>query len=181
MIFKLLSNFLSSSQKDNYEETVGLNSSRYNEEDDNHRKKKIYKNDVKPNGGWGWAVVLGVAISNASIYITTATAAAAAIMIIILYKIIFQMTTQSLISVFGLLFIQRFSDLGITTKGASIIMGMQTTSLNLSGLIIGPVIKKYSYRKTAAMGAILVVVGLLLTRHADSLIKFIFSYSLFTG
>ncbi|EEB10360.1 monocarboxylate transporter, putative [Pediculus humanus corporis] len=91
------------------------------------------------------------------------------------------MTTQSLISVFGLLFIQRFSDLGITTKGASIIMGMQTTSLNLSGLIIGPVIKKYSYRKTAAMGAILVVVGLLLTRHADSLIKFIFSYSLFTG
>ena len=178
MIFKLLSNFLSSSQKENYEETVGLNSSRYNEEDDNHRKKKIYKKDVKPNGGWGWAVVLGVAISNASIYLTTATAAA---MIIMMYKIVFQMTTQSLISVFGLLFIQRFSDLGITTKGASIIMGMQTTSLNLSGLIIGPVIKKYSYRKTAAMGAILVVVGLLLTRHADSLIKFIFSYSLFTG
>ncbi|KAK6624792.1 hypothetical protein RUM44_011652 [Polyplax serrata] len=109
----------------------------------------------KPDGGWGWVVVLGVAISN--------------------------MTTQALISVFGLLFIQRLSELDIATGGASVVMGVQTTTLNLSGLAIGPLMKRFSCRQTAAVGSFLVVGGLLLTTFADSISKFIFTYSVFTG
>lgn len=91
------------------------------------------------------------------------------------------MTTQSLISVFGLLFLERLFELKITTQGASIIMSIQTTTLNVSGLIAGPLIKRFSYRKVALAGAVLVVTGLLLTTLASSLLGFVFTYSIFTG
>lgn len=91
------------------------------------------------------------------------------------------MTTQSLVSVFGLLFSQRLTELGIETGGAAVMMSVQTTTLNLSGLIIGPIIRKFSYRKAATAGATLVVTGLLLTTYANSLATYIFTYSVFTG
>lgn len=91
------------------------------------------------------------------------------------------MTSQSLLSVFSLLFSQRLEELNIDTKGAAAILSMQTTSLNLSGLLTGIMIKKFAYRGTAFLGSFFVVSGLLMTTYSNSLTAFIFTYGLPTG
>ncbi|KAL0279201.1 UNVERIFIED_CONTAM: hypothetical protein PYX00_000808 [Menopon gallinae] len=110
---------------------------------------------VKPDGGWGWLIVLGTALTN--------------------------MTTQSLISVFGLLFIRRLPECGIDTSGASLIVSVQITILNLSGLVTGPILKTFSCRQLAFAGGAMVTAGLFLTGYATSLLAFISTYSVFTG
>lgn len=91
------------------------------------------------------------------------------------------MTTQSLISVFGLLFLRRLPECGIDTRGASLIVSVQITVLNLSGLVTGPILKRYPCRQLAFTGALLVTAGLFLTGYATSLLAFICTYSAFTG
>lgn len=97
------------------------------------------------------------------------------------FCLFFQFTTNSLVSVFGLLFSQRLSEIGVSTRGATIIFSVQTTCVNLSGLLIGPLLQRLSFRQTAMIGAFLVVSGLLLTLLSDSVSKFAFTYGLFTG
>lgn len=65
------------------------------------------RNSLVPNGGWGWLVVIGVALTN--------------------------VFNQSLVSVFGLLFGEQLKSMGHGTVGAALIMNINSVALNFSG------------------------------------------------
>ncbi|XP_063241958.1 monocarboxylate transporter 12-like [Bacillus rossius redtenbacheri] len=108
-----------------------------------------------PDGGWGWMVAAGVAITN--------------------------MTNQSIISVFGLLFADTLQNMGYATTGAAFITNIMGAVTNFSGLVTGPVIRRYSYRKGALVGGLLTASGMVLTSEVTSIWHMIFSYSFLTG
>ncbi|KAG8229385.1 hypothetical protein J437_LFUL000906 [Ladona fulva] len=109
----------------------------------------------KPDGGWGWVVVFGVALMN--------------------------MTTQSLVSSFGLLFGDWLESKGESTAGAALIMSVMVATTNLSGLLTGPVIRRFSYRKVALSGAILTASGLIITSSCTHPWQVLLSYSFMAG
>ncbi|XP_046398562.1 monocarboxylate transporter 9 isoform X2 [Ischnura elegans] len=109
----------------------------------------------KPDGGWGWIVVLGVALMN--------------------------MTAQSLVSSFGLLFGDWLEARGESTTRAAIIMSVMVATTNLSGLMTGPVIRRFSYRKVAMTGGILTASGIVITSRCDEIWQVIICYSMMAG
>ncbi|KAK3932174.1 Monocarboxylate transporter 12-B [Frankliniella fusca] len=108
-----------------------------------------------PDGGWGWMVVVGVGIVN--------------------------LATRSLEPSFGLLFADLLKRLEVATTGAAIIVSAQDALINFSGLFAGPLIRRYSYRKVAFFGALLVAIGILATVPANSVAHIIATYSVLIG
>ncbi|KAK7788345.1 hypothetical protein R5R35_014750 [Gryllus longicercus] len=110
---------------------------------------------VPPDGGWGWMVVLGVAVCNA--------------------------TTQSLLSVFGLLFFDTLEEMGAETTGAAVISNSMVAITNFSGLMTGPVMRRFTYRQVAMAGGVLVAVGMFFTSMATKMWHLFVSYSVLVG
>ncbi|XP_047118745.1 monocarboxylate transporter 2-like [Schistocerca piceifrons] len=110
---------------------------------------------VPPDGGWGWMIVLGAALSN--------------------------MTGQCLVAIFSILFGDKMLALGFNTTSAAVIMNTMMAVMQFSGLLTGPLLKKFSIRQVAFSGGCLIVSGLLLTSFANSFIHIIITYSIFIG
>ncbi|XP_073845730.1 uncharacterized protein [Musca autumnalis] len=110
---------------------------------------------VPPDGGWGWVVVAAVALIN--------------------------MTNQSILSVFGLLFGSQLRDMHQETFTAALITNLNSLALNFSGLFIGPAIKSFKPRNVAICGCVMVSFGLCLCAFATEGWHFIVGYSLFVG
>lgn len=108
-----------------------------------------------PDGGWGWVIVLGSSLINLS--------------------------TRSIEPSFGLLFGDLLKDLGVATTGAAIIMSTLDAMINFSGLFVGPLIKRFSYRKVGLLGALLSGLALALTSSANSMTHIIITYSIIGG
>lgn len=116
-----------------------------------HKDSKL----VAPDGGWGWIVVIGVMVVN--------------------------FATRSIEPSFGLLFGDKLRDLGVATTGASAIMSTLDATINFSGLFVGPLIRKYSYRKVALVGSALSALGLIATFPAENMAHIISTYSIMGG
>ncbi|XP_017096815.2 monocarboxylate transporter 13 [Drosophila bipectinata] len=110
---------------------------------------------VVPDGGYGWVVVAAVAIIN--------------------------MTNQSILSVFGQLFVGELRLMHGDTFTAALITNLNSLALNFSGLFIGPAIKSFKPRNVAATGCVLVSFGLTLCAFASQSWHFIVGYSFFVG
>uniref|UniRef100_A0A1A9Z5L7 Major facilitator superfamily (MFS) profile domain-containing protein n=1 Tax=Glossina pallidipes TaxID=7398 RepID=A0A1A9Z5L7_GLOPL len=108
-----------------------------------------------PDGGWGWIIVAAVALIN--------------------------MTNQSILSVYGLLFGTQLTHMQQETFTTALITNLNSLALNFSGLFIGPAIKSFKPRNVAASGCIMVSLGLLLCAFATAGWHFIIGYSLFVG
>ncbi|GAB0092618.1 monocarboxylate transporter 12 [Sergentomyia squamirostris] len=108
------------------------------------------KDLLAPDGGWGWMVVLGVALTN--------------------------VFNQSLISVFGLLFSQQLAELGQNTTGVALVMNVNSIVLNCSGFIIGPAIRAFSPRRVAIFGSLLTGTGLIMSSQSKTLWQILISY-----
>ncbi|KAI9581106.1 monocarboxylate transporter 9 [Glossina fuscipes] len=108
-----------------------------------------------PDGGWGWVIVAAVALIN--------------------------MTNQSILSVYGLLFGTQLTHMQQETFTTALITNLNSLALNFSGLFIGPAIKSFKPRSVAASGCIMVSFGLLLCAFATAGWHFIIGYSLFVG
>lgn len=135
-------------------------------------KDNSLSDGVVPDGGWGWMVVLGVALTNVSLNHEN------------LEKInqsVFQIFNQSLISIFGLLFSQQLEELGQTTTGVALVMNVNSIVSNSSGFIIGPAIKTFSPRRVAIFGSLLTGTGLILSSQSRTLWQILISYGGIVG
>lgn len=108
-----------------------------------------------PDGGWGWFVCLGSSLISLSL--------------------------RSLDPSFGLLFHDPLEELEVDSTGTSLIMSILDAIVNFSGLLIGPLLKKYSYRQVAFFGSVLSCTGLILTSRANSMIHIVCTYSILGG
>lgn len=113
------------------------------------------KKMVPPDGGWGWVAVIGVGIVN--------------------------FCTRSIEPSFGLLFGDLLKELGVGTTGAALIMSTLDALINFSGLLVGPLIRAFSYRKVSLVGACLCGLGLILTFPARSMAHILVTYSIING
>ncbi|KAG5315825.1 MOT1 protein, partial [Acromyrmex insinuator] len=116
------------------------------------------KNGIKqqaPDGGWGWFVCLGSSLITLSL--------------------------RSLDPSFGLLFKDLLENLNVDSTWTSIIMSVLDAIVNFSGFLIGPLLKKYSYRQVAFFGSLLSCSGLIITSQANSIPYIICSYSVLGG
>ncbi|XP_055691095.1 monocarboxylate transporter 12 [Lutzomyia longipalpis] len=112
-------------------------------------------NLLAPDGGWGWMVVLGVALAN--------------------------IFNQSLISVFGLLFSQQLAELGQSTTGVALVMNVNSIVTNATGFIIGPAIRTFSARRVAIFGSLLTGTGLIMSSQSRTLWQILISYGGLVG
>ncbi|XP_052842948.1 monocarboxylate transporter 13 isoform X1 [Drosophila gunungcola] len=110
---------------------------------------------VVPDGGYGWIVVAAVALIN--------------------------MTNQSILSVFGQLFVGELQQMQGDSFTAALITNLNSLALNFSGLFIGPAIKSFKPRNVATTGCVLVSLGLALCAFATESWHFIVGYSFFVG
>lgn len=114
------------------------------------------RNDASvPNGGYGWIVVAGACLTN--------------------------IFNQSLVSVFGLLFGDKITEMQGTTGAVALVMNIASLFLNLSGIITGPLLKSYSPRSITLVGSFLTGTGMILSACATQLWHLIISYSFCVG
>ncbi|XP_047118289.1 monocarboxylate transporter 9-like [Schistocerca piceifrons] len=91
------------------------------------------------------------------------------------------MTGQCLVATFSLLFGDKLQSLGLNTTSAAVILNTMMAVMQFSGLLTGPLLKKFSVRQVAFSGGCFVAAGILLTSFANSFIHIIISYSIFLG
>ncbi|XP_012532558.1 monocarboxylate transporter 12 [Monomorium pharaonis] len=116
------------------------------------------ENDTKgqaPDGGWGWFVCLGSSLITLSL--------------------------RSLDPSFGLLFNDLLKELKVGSTGTSVIMSVLDAIVNFSGFLIGPLLKRFSYRQVAFFGSLLSCSGLIITSQANSMLYIICTYSILGG
>ncbi|PBC27540.1 Monocarboxylate transporter [Apis cerana cerana] len=105
--------------------------------------------------GWAWIIVIGVTIINLAILPIQQT--------------------------FGLIFRERFFSLGITATQTSLIVHLNGTITCSLGLISGPMMKRFTFRKVAFLGGFIVIVGICAAAYAISLPSIIITYCIIVG
>ncbi|XP_014300341.1 uncharacterized protein LOC103570490 [Microplitis demolitor] len=110
---------------------------------------------VPPDGGWGWVVALGYALNN--------------------------IVMVPLIQGMSLVFIDIFSSLNLPPTDVSIIMSTNMSFGMSLGLIHGPLLRKFGYRKVAIAGALFFFTGIFMTAFATKFIHFLITYGLMTS
>ncbi|XP_034652729.1 uncharacterized protein LOC117891385 isoform X2 [Drosophila subobscura] len=124
------------------------------------KKKRRDKSDlgddfVAPDGGWGWLVAIA---SGVNILVTFALA-----------------------QQFGILFRGRMADLGISTSELTTIINTQIAVSAFTGLLNGPLFRRYTYRVVALVGSVLTFLGLFWMVFADTFTVYMLSFSIIYG
>ncbi|KAL0121787.1 hypothetical protein PUN28_006923 [Cardiocondyla obscurior] len=105
-----------------------------------------------PNGGYGWIIVLAHALNGLS--------------------------TIPILQGFGLIFKESFAALNLSATDTSVIINVNLAFGMILGLINGPLLKIFGYRKVAMVGSIMYTMGVTLTAFANSFALIIISYGL---
>lgn len=91
------------------------------------------------------------------------------------------MVSLPILSAFGLIFKDKLSELGMSVKDISTITSTNAAFTMLIGVVNGPILKTFGYRKVALLAGTMFVTGLALTAFANSFWYFILSYSILLG
>ena len=105
--------------------------------------------------GWAWMIVAAVTIINLAIL--------------------------PIQQCFGLIFAERFMSLGITATQISLILHLNGTITCSLGLISGPMMKRFTFRKVAFCGGLIIAIGIYMTAFAVSLPSIIITYCVIIG
>lgn len=124
------------------------------------KKKRRDKSDlgddfVAPDGGWGWLVSVA---SGLNILVTFALA-----------------------QQFGIIFRNRMENLGISSSELTTIINTQIAVSAFTGLLNGPLFRRYTYRVVALVGSVLTFVGLFWMVFADTFTLYLLSFSIIYG
>ncbi|XP_047517560.1 uncharacterized protein LOC125057737 isoform X3 [Pieris napi] len=82
---------------------------------------------------------------------------------------------------FGLLFREKFAQLGISSAETTTIINMNSALTSCVGLANGPVFKTFSYRQVSLTGAIVVFTALLFTTFSYNFTTYLISFSILYG
>ncbi|KYQ56362.1 Monocarboxylate transporter 9 [Trachymyrmex zeteki] len=107
---------------------------------------------VPPNGGYGWIIVIAGALN--------------------------ALSTIPIVQGFGLIFKESFAALNLTATDTSIIINVNLAFGMVLGLINGPLLKIYGYRKVAMVGSIIYAVGVTLTAFANTFTLIMICYGI---
>ncbi|KAL1122712.1 hypothetical protein AAG570_003039 [Ranatra chinensis] len=110
------------------------------------------KKHLPPDGGYGWVIVAAIAISN--------------------------VINVPILQGFALLFRNIFIELEMSTTDISMIINVNSSFGFLLGMMNGPLLKTFGYRKVGMFGTVLMFVGILMTSRATSFAEFIIFYGL---
>lgn len=91
------------------------------------------------------------------------------------------MVSLPLLTAFGLIFKDKFSEMEMSVKDISTIASTNSACSMLIGVVNGPLLKKFGYRKVALAAGTTFTMGFALTAFANSFCHFILSYSIMTG
>ncbi|XP_014255063.1 monocarboxylate transporter 9-like isoform X2 [Cimex lectularius] len=108
------------------------------------------KKAIAPDGGWGWVVVIGFAVSN--------------------------VISIPVLQGFALLFRNVFIDLNLSAIDISTIINVNSGFGMLLGLMNGPLLKAYGFRWHAIIGSLIMFVGFICTSQATSFYEFLLFY-----
>ncbi|XP_014088061.2 monocarboxylate transporter 7 [Bactrocera oleae] len=124
------------------------------------KKKRRDKSDlgddfVAPDGGWGWLVTVasGIAV----------------------------LVTFGLAQQFGIIFRDYMYSIGITSSQLTTIINTQIAVSALTGLLNGPLFRRYTYRQVAFGGSTLIFIGMFLSVFAQSFLFYMMSFAFFYG
>ncbi|KAL4702977.1 hypothetical protein ACJJTC_008755 [Scirpophaga incertulas] len=117
-------------------------------------KQKIIKY-VPPDGGWGWLVLTGTALSN--------------------------IFNQSMLSLFSLLYGDALEAMGHKTQGAAVVLSTMLFTANFGGPIAGALVKMSSPRMVALAGACSCTLGIFLSGFSSNIVHLILSYGVLLG
>lgn len=81
----------------------------------------------------------------------------------------------------GMIFKDKFDQLKLPAADLTLILNMNSTLSMAIGLINGPLLRHFGYRKISIIAAILFAGGLMLTAIADSTFAILLSYGVITG
>ncbi|XP_053616006.1 monocarboxylate transporter 12-B-like [Plodia interpunctella] len=110
---------------------------------------------VPPDGGWGWMVLIGVALSN--------------------------IFNQSMLSLFSLLYGDALEAMGHKTQGAAVVLSTMLFVTNFGGPIAGAVVKLTSPRTVALIGAVSCTTGIFLSGFSTNIVHLILTYGVLLG
>ncbi|CAK1544647.1 unnamed protein product [Leptosia nina] len=110
---------------------------------------------IPPDGGWGWMVLFGTALTNTF--------------------------NQSMFSQFGLLYGDLLEEMGHKTTGAAVIMSTMLCVTNCGGPFAGALVKVQSPRFVCVTGSIVCATGIFLSAFSTNIIHLILSYGVLFG
>ncbi|XP_059223032.1 monocarboxylate transporter 2 [Stomoxys calcitrans] len=114
-------------------------------------KSDLGENFVAPDGGWGWIVALASGLNSLVAYAAAQQ--------------------------FGIIFQGYIAELEITSSQLTMIINTQIAISELTGLVNGPVFRRFSFRQVGLMGSVLQFAGLFACAFSKSFQFFMLSYS----
>ncbi|XP_037812442.1 uncharacterized protein LOC119604081 [Lucilia sericata] len=118
-------------------------------------KSDLGENFIAPDGGWAWIVCIAAGVSNLTIY--------------------------PCIQQFGFIFRDRLIKLGLTNSQITTIINTHPAVSACTGLLNGPMFRRYTFRQVALVGSILIFFGILLTAFCETFLEYIITYALLFG
>ncbi|KAG6461294.1 monocarboxylate transporter 9 isoform X2 [Manduca sexta] len=118
------------------------------------KRQKVIKL-VPPDGGWGWMVLIGTALSN--------------------------IFNQSMLSLFSLLYGDALEAMGHSTQGAAIVLSTMLFVTNFGGPIAGAIVKLTSTRFVAVIGACSCTLGIFFSGFSTNIMHLVLTYGVLLG
>lgn len=81
----------------------------------------------------------------------------------------------------GLIFKEKFDEMKMPAADMTLIININSTLSMAVGLLNGPLLRHFGYRKISVVAALLFSIGLMLTALTDSIFGFIINYGVITG
>lgn len=82
---------------------------------------------------------------------------------------------------FGLIFKDKFAEMKMPATDLTLIINVNSALSMSLGLINGPLLRCFGYRKISVIASIVFSAGLILTAVSDSIFAFIVNYGIITG
>ncbi|XP_022117417.2 monocarboxylate transporter 3 [Pieris rapae] len=110
---------------------------------------------VPPDGGWGWMVLFGSAVTN--------------------------VFNQAMFSQFSLLYGDKLKEMGHRTTGAAMVMSVMLCVINFGGPFVGVLVKLKSPRFVCVTGSVICGLGIFLSSFSTNIVHLSLSYGVVFG